>query len=713
MSQKDISVQYVRKQEKPSEKVIALAGNPNTGKSTIFNAFTGLRQHTGNWPGKTISRAEGYFEFADQAFKIIDLPGTYSLLATSTDEVIARDFILFGKPDCTLIIADGTALERNLHLALQILEITDQAILVVNLLDEARRRRIEINIEALSGSLGIPVVATCARTGKGLDDLLKTVDQMVAGKIPTLPRRIPLDERIQQFIEKIVPHLKEEWADLQNPSWVAVRLLDDDHRIQEALLNGDYEKDFLKSAQMTSERLSRRQHLFDAIHKWRKSFPGSIHDHIVNGFFKESEKIVANCVVKKGYAFQNSRILDRLLTSPITGLPIMMVLLAVVFWITITGANVPSQWLAKLLFLGEDKAAALFDLWGAPWWLTGILWHGIYRCLAWVVSVMLPPMAIFFPLFTILEDFGLLPRVAFNLDRVFRKVGAHGKQALTMSMGFGCNAAGVIAARIIDSPRERLIAILTNNFMICNGRFPTMIILANIFVAASFPAWATSLAAVASIMAIVILGILITLIVSMILSRTILKGEASMFTLELPPYRRPNILRTLYSSLIDRTLFVLNRAIMMAIPAGAVIWLIGNVSFGGQSIANHMGAFLDPFGQLLGLDGVILLAYIVAIPANEIVLPTILMLYSKSGMMFELNSLDGLRAILVEQEGWTLLTAVCLMIFSLNHNPCSTTILTIWKETRSIKWTVLATVMPLVIGFTLCFLIAQSVRFFF
>jgi ferrous iron transport protein B len=388
----------------------------------------------------------------------------------------------------------------------------------------------------------------------------------------------------------------------------------------------------------------------------------------------------------------------------------MGLILATVFWLTIVGANVPSQLIANGLFWIEDKVSLLFTNLGIPWWITGFIWHGVYRGLAWVVSVMLPPMAIFFPLFTIFEDLGYLPRVAFNLDYLFKRAGAHGKQALTMTMGFGCNAAGVIATRVIDSPRERLIAILTNNFVPCNGRFPTLIMLATVFVAASFPAAYASLIGAGSVLLIVMIGVLFTLVVSWALSHTILKGEASVFTLELPPYRRPNIGRILYTSLIDRTIFVLWRAIMTAAPAGAVIWLLGNISVSGVSLANHIASFLNPLGLLVGLDGVILLAYIIAIPANEIVVPTMLMVYMGVGMMTNQPSFDTLRTLLVDQHGWTLLTAINLMLFSLLHNPCATTILTIYKETRSKKWATFGALMPLGIAFVVTFLTASIAR---
>jgi ferrous iron transport protein B len=445
----------------------------------------------------------------------------------------------------------------------------------------------------------------------------------------------------------------------------------------------------------------------------RRSLSTGFRDETVKSIYQEAERIARRAVHADGEnKWDLDQKIDRLVTSPYLGLPIMLGILAVVFWLTIVGANIPSQMLATGLFWIEDKAATLFTAWGIPWWITGFIWHGTYRGLAWVVSVMLPPMAIFFPFFTIFEDLGYLPRVAFNLDFLFKKAGAHGKQALTMTMGFGCNAAGVIATRVIDSPRERLIAILTNNFVPCNGRFPTLIMLATVFVAAAFPPAFASIAAAGSVVGVVLIGVLFTLAVSWGLSRTILKGEASAFTLELPPYRRPNISRILYTSLIDRTIFVLWRAMMTAVPAGAVIWILGNIYTGNLSIAQHIANFLNPLGLLIGLDGVILLAYIIAIPANEIVVPTMLMVYTGVGMMSDIPGLGQMHSLLVSGHNWTLLTAVNLMLFALLHNPCATTILTIYKETNSRKWATIGALMPLGLAFLVTFFTASVARLF-
>lgn len=448
----------------------------------------------------------------------------------------------------------------------------------------------------------------------------------------------------------------------------------------------------------------------------------NFHEHLVEVIYTNAAHIANRAVThpSKQSHFDLDRTLDRLFTSRIFGFPLMLLLLTLVFWVTIVGANYPSALLAKLLlgvvhpFLKGVSANI-----GLPWWLDGFLLDGVYMATVWVISVMLPPMAIFFPLFTLLEDFGYLPRVAFNLDSIFKRTGAHGKQALSMMMGFGCNAAGVVATRIIDSPRERLIAILTNNFSLCNGRWPTQILLATLYISVLFPAHLAGLVSALAVVAIALLGILLTFALNWSLSRTVLKGEVSTFSLELPPYRPPRIWQTFYTSLIDRTLIILWRAVVFAAPAGAVIWLSANLTLSGVSIAEHLINFLNPFSVLIGLNGVILVAYIVAIPANEIVIPAILMLTvlvtgmsgvgEGAGVMFELDSAARTLSIL-SAGGWTLLTAVNVMLFSLIHNPCSTVIFTIYRETGSKKWTLIATLLPLVLGIVVTFLVAQVWR---
>jgi ferrous iron transport protein B len=461
--------------------------------------------------------------------------------------------------------------------------------------------------------------------------------------------------------------------------------------------------------------------LLDSARRLRTEIGGNVHDRLTASIYAEAEQIADRAVTESGQRrrFDFDRTLDRILTSKTWGFPAMFVLLLGVFWLTIAGANIPSQMLGTLLL--EYGAAWLHQLaaaLSAPAWLSGLLIDGVYMATAWVIAVMLPPMAIFFPLFTLLEDFGYLPRVAFNLDRLFHRAGAHGKQALTMVMGYGCNAAGVVATRIIESPRERLIAIITNNFSICNGRWPTLILMGTIFIGAAAPPLLASLIAAGSVVAVAILGVVVTLLVSAFLSRTWLKGETSTFSLELPPYRPPRVWQTIYTSIIDRTLIVLWRAIVMAAPAGAVIWLSSNIYIGDMSIAGHMITWLNPLGLLIGLNGVILFAYIVAIPANEIVVPTILMLTmtagatlagAQPGVMLELDDAQ-VYTVLTQVGGWTLLTAVNLMLFSLLHNPCSTTIMTIWNETKNRKWTAVATLLPLGLAFAVTFFTASVAR---
>lgn len=473
----------------------------------------------------------------------------------------------------------------------------------------------------------------------------------------------------------------------------------------------------MNTAHPDSTRRARTEAILAAAQRWRQQIPGDLHEHIVEALYGQAARIVERAVSRPGQTARPTldRTLDRILTSKLCGFPIMLLLFAVMFWITITGANWPSGLMAQLLIeQGHPWLKSLFNSIGAPAWLTGVAVDGMYLATAWVVSVMLPPMAIFFPLFTLLEDFGYLPRVAFNLDRLFKAAGGHGKQAMTTMMGFGCNAAGVVATRIIDSPRERLLAILTNNFAICNGRWPTQFLLATVFLGALAPASLTGLVSAAAVTGVALLGVLLTLLVAWALSRTVLKGEVSTFSLELPPYRPPRLWQTLYTSLIDRTLFVLWRAVVFALPAGAAIWLVANVHIGADSLAGHFIRLADPAGVFLGLNGVILLAYIIAIPANEIVIPTVLMLTvmvtgtpgvgAGSGVMFQLDSPGALRELLAA-GGWTTMTAVNLMLFSLLHHPCSTTLYTIYKETGSAKWTTVSALLPLAIGMTVCALV--------
>ncbi|MCO7724469.1 ferrous iron transport protein B [Myroides odoratimimus] len=689
---------------------IALAGNPNTGKSTIFNALTGLKQHTGNWPGKTVTRAEGNFQFKDSKYKIIDLPGTYSLMSTSEDEEVARDFILFGRPDVTVVVVDAGRLERHLSLVVQIQEITNKVVVCLNLMDEAQRHGVEIDVRGLSRDLGVPVIPTSARRKEGITDLLVAIDQVATGKyVPEHKTISGISGESREAVQQVASKLLAIDADLPSPSWLAMRLIQQDTTIQSALVNQTL------STKVNNENI--KEVITLAAH-YHEKLGLDYSDNVAGAIFTQVSKTVKSTVKSdmNQRAFRVDRMIDNVVTSKRFGFPIMLLMLGGILWLTIIGSNYPSSALSTLLLeelypILKSGAESLHF----PWWLSGFLVDGVYLATAWVIAVMLPPMAIFFPLFTLLEDFGYLPRVAFNLDRLFKGAGAHGKQALTMSMGFGCNAAGVVSTRIINSPREKLIAIITNNFSLCNGRWPTQILMASIFIGALVPSYLSNTISTLAVVGIVVLGIGFTFFTSWMLSKTMLKGQASFFTLELPPYRPPRVLQTIYTSLIDRTLIVLWRAIVFAAPAGAVIWLICNIDIGDKSIALWTIQGLDPVGVFLGLNGVILLAYIVAIPANEIVIPTVLMLTAMvlgdasigegAGVMFEVS--DGEIATILHMAGWTTLTGVSLMLFSLLHNPCSTTIYTIYKETNSVKWTTVASLLPVLFGVIVCFVVAQ------
>lgn len=682
--------------------VIALAGNPNTGKSTVFNNLTGLRQHTGNWPGKTVTNAQGTFTYQDKKFLLVDLPGTYSLMANSVDEEVARDFICFAKPDVTVVVMDATCLERNLNLSLQIMEITNNVVVCVNLIDEAQRKKIQVDLEKLQNILGVPVVGTNARDGKGLLELIKAIHNLAVRKNQLRPIQVTYDDVIEEAIA-MLSHFTEKIPGQIDSRWLALRLIDSNESILESIKE-HFDYDCANDSLLTEKREE-----VLALFANHAAHIEEIQDRIVSQIIHKAEGIVKEAVnyENKQHSAWDRKV-DKILTSKVFGIPIMLTLLGVVFWLTLAGANIPSNLLAQGFGYLEGQITLIFDFFHAPDWLHGLIVLGVFRTLSWVVSVMLPPMAIFFPLFTLLEDLGYLPRVAFNMDNFFKKACAHGKQALTMCMGFGCNAAGVIACRIIDSPRERLIAILTNNFVPCNGRFPTLIALASIFIAYHLGPF-QSVGAALSVLGVVVFGVLLTLLLSSILSRTILKGLPSSFTLELPPYRKPQIGRVIVRSVLDRTLFVLARAVIVAAPAGAIIWLMANFSVGEISLLQYCANFLDPLGNLLGMDGNILMAFILGLPANEIVIPILIMSYTSAGALLEVDSMNALRELFVA-NGWTWLTAVCTMLFVLNHFPCGTTLLTIRKETRSFKWTLLSFIIPTLTGMIICFVVAQSVR---
>ena len=693
----------VVKKQQESDMVVALAGNPNVGKSTVFNALTGMNQHTGNWPGKTVANAQGNCTHKGRGFVLVDIPGSYSLMAHSAEEEVARDFICFGAPDAVAVVCDATCLERNLNLVLQTLEITGSVVVCVNLMDEARRKGISVDLELVSRRLGVPVIPAAARSGEGLDELMDAL----AG-LPRESRRetrlIRYPKPVEQAVALLEPALEKLCAGRLPARWAALRLLDGDEKLRCSLSS-------LCGAQLeeqadVAQALARARALLG-----QAGLTGEgLEDAIVSALVREAERICRGAVLEQPTRQElRDRKIDRALTSKWFGYPLMLLLLAVVLWLTIAGANLPSELLAKGLFWVQDQLSRAFVYFHAPEWLRGVLVDGVFRTLAWVVSVMLPPMAIFFPLFTLLEDLGYLPRVAFNLDKYFKKCCACGKQALTMCMGFGCNAAGIVGCRIIDSPRERLIAMITNNFVPCNGRFPTLIAILSMFFLGAAGGLSGSILSALLLTGIILLGILMTFLVSKLLSMTLLKGVPSSFTLELPPYRRPQIGRVIVRSIFDRTLFVLGRAAAVAAPAGLVIWLLANVTVGEHTLLALCSGFLDPFGRFLGMDGVILLAFVLGLPANEIVVPIMIMAYTQTGVLTDLAELSALKGLLVA-NGWTWITAVSTMLFSLMHWPCSTTCMTIRKESGSVKWTAVSFLVPTLAGVVVCGLFANLAR---
>ena len=689
--------------ENKNQFSVALSGNPNVGKSTLFNSLTGSSQHTGNWAGVTVSCFKGSCSSKKYNYVFADLPGTYSLMAHSAEEALARDGICFGNCDAAVVICDSTCLERNLNLVLQILETGIPAMVCVNFMDEAAKKNIRIDLSALSRELSAPVAGTTARKKRSLEHFLDRLDETVDHP-DTEPFHISYDAAVEQAISMLLP-FTEPLSSRLSPRWLALRLLENDPGLLRSL-NTFLGRDLSEDDALCQAVRQARSHLDQA-----GIFEDDLKDRIVSGIVNTAESIASRTVSlpEKPYGKRDA-FWDRILTGRLAGYPAMIGLLALIFWLTITGANYPSALLSSLFFSFQEKLTAAFMAVNAPQWLHGILVLGVYRVLAWVISVMLPPMAIFFPLFTLLEDFGYLPRIAYNLDRPFQCCKACGKQALTMAMGFGCNAAGVTGCRIIDSPRERLIAILTNSFVPCNGRLPALVTLITLFFTGASSAGPISSLRPALILTFFILtGVAATFFVSRLLSATVLKGIPSSFTLELPPYRRPQIGRVIWRSILDRTLFILGRAAAVAAPAGLVIWILANVSIGDISLLARFSGYLDPIGRLMGMDGVILMAFILGLPANEIVIPIIIMAYTSQGTLIEPGNLSDLHTLLISQ-GWTWVTALCTMVFFLFHWPCSTTLMTIKKETGSLKWTCLAVLLPTACGVILCMAITAFSR---
>lgn len=678
---------YSINKEIDDDLLVALCGNPNVGKSSIFNELTGLKQHTGNWPGKTVTSASGYINKCQKNIKIVDLPGCYSMLTHSAEEDVSRDFICFSGADVTVVVCDATSLERNLNLVLQIKEITKNVIICINLIDQAKAQGIIIDTNLLSKELNAPVILTSAKNKTGINELKNFIlqNKFSDDKIITI-----YTPEIEAEITKLSEILKPICNGKLSDRWLAIKIIADDSSAIKAAEN------FL-NVKLPSYTCKIK----------------NIDDIITNQLVHTAEKISKKCVRKIPTKKENLTFkLDKFLTGKTSGYLIMVLLLFIIFWITIKGANYPSIFLSNLFTSIENYLYSTFESIGLTPIVNDLLFHGIFRVLCWVIAVMLPPMAIFFPLFTLLEDLGYLPRVAFNLDKSFKKCSACGKQSLTTCMGFGCNAAGIVGCRIIDSKRERLIAMITNSFIPCNGRFPAIIAIISMFFILSENKTTQQIISSFILTIVILLSITVSLIISKILSLTVLKGVPSSFTLELPPYRVPKIGQLLIRSMLDRTIYVLGRAVMVAAPAGLVIWLFANIDINGYSILYHCTQFLEPVGRFFGLDGTILMSFILGFPANEIVIPLMIMSYCSNNGLNDYNNLNELKNILIN-NGWTNLTAINTIIFTLFHFPCSTALLTIKKESQSIKWTLLAFFCPLITGLTLCLAVKLIYTMFF